>query len=499
MTSQNPKSRQGHAARGTQASEIKNPKYPVPPRSRTGQRIGYTTGSNASAAAKAATIALLTGDWPETVTISLPIGETATMKPVECELTTSDHRPETTESEQSTAVGGPKGRLRTRRSAVSEAFCCMVKDAGDDPDVTHGALICARVRHIETPGISLEGGEGVGRVTLPGLGLEVGGPAINPVPRQQIRDNMADAVREIKPDEPDFLEKHGLEVIISVPAGAELAQKTLNPRLGILGGISILGTTGKVFPYSTAAWRASVIQAVEVAAKNSVAKVVMATGGRSERFAMRLFPELPEVSFVELSVFTGDGLKTCIAHGVRSAVFVGMIGKMVKTAQGHMTTHVAGNQVDFKFLAQVCRDSGAPDELVKAVATANTGRHFLELCQEWHDKAPIQRVVDLALASCEKFVQDNGGALELEVILVDFEGSVLARAKGGQASPSEHPAVEAMPLVQRLSADPAHSYDDETVMGEAKRRGGEYPTGHREAGMQGDEEAEKRKREDARG
>jgi cobalt-precorrin-5B (C1)-methyltransferase len=494
MTSQNPKSSPVRRV-------VQNPKYPVPPRSRSGQRIGYTTGSNAAAAAKAATLALLTGEWPETVTITLPIGETATMKPVECQLTTADRRPSTAQNEQSMAVSG-------QSSVVSEAYCCMVKDAGDDPDVTHGALICARVCHTETPGISLEGGEGVGRVTLPGLGLEVGGPAINPVPRQQIRDNMADAIWEIKPDEPDFLEKHGLEVIISVPAGAELAQKTLNPRLGILGGISILGTTGKVFPYSTAAWRASVIQAVEVAAKNSVAKVVMATGGRSERFAMRLFPELPEVSFVELSVFTGDGLKTCIAHGVRSAVFVGMIGKMVKTAQGHMTTHVAGNQVDFKFLAQVCRDSGAPDELVNAVAAANTGRHFLELCQEWHIKAPIQRVVDLALASCEKFVQDNGGALELEVILVDFEGAMLARAKGGQASPGERPAVEAMPLVQRLSADPAHSYDDETVMGEAKRRGGgdaetrgdedTERRGGEEARTRGDEDPERRKREDAR-
>jgi cobalt-precorrin-5B (C1)-methyltransferase len=470
-------------------STIQNQKYAVPPRSRTGQRTGYTTGSNAAAAAKAATIALLTGQWPETVTITLPIGETATMTPVEQELTTADpfdtpfgrragRRPQTGPPPQpSPSQARKRGRegvaVGGRRSAVGEAYCCMVKDAGDDPDVTHGALICARVRWAETPGITLEGGEGVGRVTLPGLGLEVGGPAINPVPRQQIRDNVTDAVREVRPDEPSFLEKHGLEVIISVPAGAELAKKTLNPRLGIIGGISILGTTGKVFPYSTAAWRASVIQAVEVAAKNSVAKVALATGGRSERFAMRIFPELPKVAFVELSVFTGDALKTCITHGVRSAAFVGMIGKMVKTAQGHMTTHVAGNQVDFKFLAQVCRDSGAPEELVQAIATANTGRHFLELCQEWRFTAPVQRVVDLALASCEKFIRDQDGAMEVEVILVDFDGTVLARAKGGYASQGNRPPVEATPLVQRLSADPAHSYDDETLMGETERRRGE--------------------------
>lgn len=437
--------------------------YPVPPRSRTGRRTGYTTGSNAAAAAKAAAIALLTGQWPETVAITLPIGETVTMTPVERELTTAGQRPPTAAKGNSTSVG--------------EAYCCMVKDAGDDPDVTHGALICARVRWSETPGLTLEGGEGVGRVTLPGLGLEVGGPAINPAPRQQIRANVMDAIRELKPDEPDFLEKYGLEVIISVPAGAELAQKTLNSRLGIIGGISILGTTGKVFPYSTAAWRASVIQAVEVAAGNSIEKLVLATGHRSERFAMRLFPELPRVAFVELSIFTGDALKTCLTHGVRSAVFVGMMGKMVKTAQGHLTTHVAANQVDFEFLAQICRDSGAPEELVQAVAQANTGRRFLELCQAWHFTRPVQRVVDLALASCEKFVRDQGGAMELEVILVDFDGTALARAKGGAAAEGQFPPIETKSLVERLSADPFHSYyDEETVMGEqgseeAERKG----------------------------
>jgi cobalt-precorrin-5B (C1)-methyltransferase len=186
---------------------------------------------------------------------------------------------------------------------------------------------------------------------------------------------------------------------------------------------------------------------------------------------MRIFPELPEVAFVELSVFTGDALKTCIAHGVQAVVFVGMMGKMVKTAQGHMTTHVAGNQVDFAFLAQVCRETGALDELVQAVASANTGRHFLELCQQWGLHAPVQRIVDLALSSCEKFIRDNGGAMELEVILVDFDGTVLARARGGHVAENGTPSLNAVPLVQRLSADPAHSYDDESLMGERRQQG----------------------------
>ena len=204
----------------------KSYKETVPKRNKTGNRTGYTTGSNAAAAAKAATIALLTGSWPEEVTITLPIGETAVMRPVEMQLTDD------------------------------AAFCCMVKDAGDDPDVTHGTLICARVERRPGEGIDLEGGHGVGRVTLPGIGLPVGAPAINIVPQQQIRENVTDAVREAGHDG-DFLDDNQLAVEISVPEGETLAKNTLNAKLGIIGGISILGTTGKVFAYSTASWRAS--------------------------------------------------------------------------------------------------------------------------------------------------------------------------------------------------------------------------------------------------
>ncbi|BAM00431.1 MULTISPECIES: cobalt-precorrin-5B (C(1))-methyltransferase [Caldilinea] len=409
----------------------------VPPRNRRGGRTGYTTGSNAAAAAKAATLALFTRRWPQAVTITLPIGETATMTPVHTRL-----------DDQS-------------------AYCCMIKDAGDDPDVTHGALICAEVRIVATPGIHIDGGVGVGRVTLPGIGLPVGAAAINPVPRRQIEENVRDAVIAAAPGGAAWLVDHGLEVIISVPDGERLAQRTLNPRLGILGGISILGTTGKVFPYSTAAWRASVVQAVEMAATNHVERVVLATGGRSERFAMQLFPELPEIAFVELSVFTGDALKTCVAMGVRSVVFVGMIGKMIKTAQGHMQTHVAGNQVDFAFLARVCQEAGAPEALVEAVAGANTGRHFLELCLDAGFLAPLQRIAELALEACLDFVRKQGGGLEMETILIDFDGNVLGRARGVIAPPeAEAPRGAAVPLLQRLADDPAHAYDDDEPLEE---------------------------------
>ncbi len=373
-------------------------RYAVPPRNKRGARTGYTTGTNAAAAAKAATLALLTGRWPEQVTVTLPIGETTAMRPVE------------------------------QRMGEGWAFCCTVKDAGDDPDVTHGALICARACLTDEPGIAIKGGPGVGVVTRPGLGLPVGEPAINPVPRRQIHQNVADAVSQVRPEGLAFLERRGIEVTISVPAGEELAKKTLNPRLGIVGGISILGTTGKVYPYSTSAWRASVVQAVEVAARNGLDHLVLTTGGRSERFAMRLFPHLPELAFVQMSVFTGAALKTCVREDVRRVTLVGMIGKLIKTAQGHMTTHVAGNQVDFAFLADLCRRAGAPSSLVGAVAAANTGRHVLELCQAAGVMAPVIRVVELAADACADFVARQGGTMRLDVLLVDFDGTPLARA-----------------------------------------------------------------------
>jgi cobalt-precorrin-5B (C1)-methyltransferase len=182
---------------------------------------------------------------------------------------------------------------------------------------------------------------------------------------------------------------------------------------------------------------------------------------------MQLFPELPEIAFVELSVFTGDALKTCVAMGVRSVVFVGMIGKMIKTAQGHMQTHVAGNQVDFAFLARVCQEAGAPEALVEAVAGANTGRHFLELCLDAGFLAPLQRIAELALEACLDFVRKQGGGLEMETILIDFDGNVLGRARGVIAPPeAEAPRGAAVPLLQRLADDPAHAYDDDEPLEE---------------------------------
>src|SRR6266516_1095852 len=307
----------------------------VPPRQRRGLRRGFTTGACATGAALAAARGLLDRTTVETVTVHLPAGFDATF---------AVHRFE-------------------RRRA--EVLASVVKDAGDDPDVTHGAEICARVSWVEQPGIDLRGGPGVGTVTRPGLGLEVGGPAINPVPRRMLNEHLEALLGRT-------IEERGLEVTIEVPRGEAMAKKTLNGRLGIVGGISILGTTGIVVPYSTAAWRASVEQAVDVAAANGQRHIVLSTGGRSEQFAMKRLPELPEVAFVEMGEFTGHCLKRCARLGAARASLAGMVGKMSKIAMGHFMTHVAGNQVDLLFLADLAAECGAAPSVVDQIRAANT-------------------------------------------------------------------------------------------------------------------------------
>jgi cobalt-precorrin-5B (C1)-methyltransferase len=355
---------------------------------RRGMRTGYTTGACAAAAAKAATRALVEQHAVDAVTIHLPAGVDATFALATCALEPSACR------------------------------CSVIKDAGDDPDVTHGAEICATVRWVDDPGIHLRGGQGVGVVTRPGLGLAIDGPAINPVPQRMIREAVADAAG-------DALAGRGLEVEISVPRGEELAKRTLNGRLGIVGGISILGTTGIVQPWSTAAWRASVEQAIDVAAANGQRHVVLTTGGRSEKFAMGILA-LPEVAFVEMGIFTGRALRRCVARDVRRVSLAGMIGKFSKLAQGHFQTHVAGNQVDPGYLAEVAARAGAGEPLLAEIRAANSARHVQELILGAGFSGFFDLIAAQVAARCAAHV---AGKLEIEAILFDFDGRMLGRAE----------------------------------------------------------------------
>ncbi len=345
---------------------------------RGGLRTGWTTGTCASAAAKGAAIGLVTGTVPSEVEVGLP--------------------------------GGRRARFAVEVEAADR--CAVVKDAGDDPDCTDGARMTAEVAESGT--FSLRAGPGVGTVTKPGLGLDVGSPAINPVPRRMIAAALADVTAA------------PLAVTFSVPGGEAMAARTSNARLGIVGGISILGTTGIVRPFSTAAYRASVTQQIDVAAAQGESVVVLATGSRSERAAMRLRPDLPDVCFVEVGDFTGTALRRAAAAGIRHALLVAMAGKITKLAAGVMMTHFHRSQVDGELLAAAARDSGSRAEVVAAATETATARHFFETCVTHGDVAPLQRVCALARAACQAH---TGGTVETEVVMVDFEGeAVVARA-----------------------------------------------------------------------
>ncbi|REE95725.1 cobalt-precorrin-5B (C(1))-methyltransferase [Thermomonospora umbrina] len=365
-------------------------------------RTGWTTGACASAAAKAATALLRTGEPADHVQIALPSGNRVTFKVEDSAL----------EGERARAV--------------------VVKDAGDDPDVTHGAHITARVSWSDTPGIELDGGEGVGVVTKPGLGLEPGGPAINPVPRRMITHAVAEALLgddlDAAPEDAgapaDPESGRGVRVVISVPDGERMARKTTNKRLGILGGISILGTTGIVRPFSTASWRASVEQAVSVMAAQGESTLVLCTGGRTEKGAMKMLPKLPDVCFVEVGDFTGAALRRAVEHGLRQVVFVGMAGKLTKLASGILMTHYTRSRVSTELLGEITTDMGGTPELAAEVAVANTARHAYELWERAGLLGPCGRELCRRVAGVlERFcAEEAGGELAAQVVLVDFTG-----------------------------------------------------------------------------
>jgi cobalt-precorrin-5B (C1)-methyltransferase len=346
-------------------------------------RTGFTTGACSAAAAKAAAELLTQGYLPATVDILFPDGRRRRF-PVD-----------------SAGIGPPES-----------ATAVVVKDAGDDPDVTHGARLTVTITAREDGEVVLHGGEGVGVVTKPGLGLEVGGPAINPVPREMITT----AVREVIGD-------RGAEVTISVPGGEKMAYKTTNRRLGILGGISILGTTGIVRPFSTASWRSSVEQAVSVLASQGGRTAVLSTGGRTEKAAMRLLPDEPEVAFIEVGDFTGAALRRAVEHGLDDVVFVGMIGKLTKLASGVVMTHYTRSKVDTELLGRITAEFGGDAEQVAEVEQAATARRAYEV---WEQNGCLSACADrlcvMVAAILERFSVECGRRLRARVAMVDFTG-----------------------------------------------------------------------------
>ena len=350
-------------------------------------RTGFTTGTCATAAARAALVSIITKNKVDSIQVSLPKEKKITIKIVSC------------------------------RFDQNSARCSVIKDGGDDPDVTHGAEIVVDLQITPNTGqIEIDGGEGVGRVTKPGLGLDVGAAAINPTPKKMITQNLTDAGKEI-------LKKNGIKAIISVPKGKEIAPKTDNPRLGIMGGISILGTTGIVVPYSTASFAASIRQSLDVTIAMKDNTVVLTTGGRSEDFARKEIT-LPDHCFVQMGDFSGYTIQQCAKKSIKKAYVAGFIGKLTKIAMGVKQTHVKGSKVDMDFLADIAQKCNTSKETIDEIKKANTARHVQEIIVknkvEGFFDAICKEVYDQMRAHSENKV-------EIQVILFDFDGCALGR------------------------------------------------------------------------
>ncbi|CAM4376729.1 cobalt-precorrin-5B (C(1))-methyltransferase [Paenibacillus alkaliterrae] len=352
-------------------------------------RHGYTTGACATATAKAAVTMLITQNKVEQAEIWLPAGFFHTFELIECEMT------------------------------QDMAQCATIKDGGDDPDATHKAKIICTVTWSGGEGIELDGGIGVGRVTKPGLPVPVGEAAINPVPRRMITSAVQEVLNEYEVD-------RGVRVVISVPDGEEIAKKTLNSRLGILGGISILGTRGTVVPFSTSAYKASIVQAIQVAKATGCKHIVLTTGGSSEKYAMKLLPELTEEAFVQMGDFVGFSLKHAKRLGMERVSLIGMMGKFSKVAQGVMMVHSKSAPVDLNFLAGVAVQAGGDDALRDAILGANTASHASDLAIEAGLETYFQLLCKYA---SEHAVSHVDGGMVVETVLVTMKGDVLGRVE----------------------------------------------------------------------
>ena len=354
---------------------------------KTKLKTGYTTGSSATAASKAALLSIINQKKIESVDILLPKRSYVQIPIHSCHF----------ESDK--------------------AKCSVIKNGGDDPDVTHGAEIIVDLSFTEkVNGIEIDGGEGVGIVTKPGLGLEINKPAINPVPKKMIIENLREIGKEV------LLEK-GIRVVISVPKGKELGPKTDNPRLGIINGISILGTSGIVIPFSTASYAASIRQNLDVAIAAGNDTVVLTTGGRSEDFAKKIV-DLPVHCFVQMGDFSGYTIQQCSRKNIKRAYVVGFIGKIAKMAAGVKQTHVKGSKVDMSFLAELARRCNSSESVIQEIRKANTARHVSEIIQENEIKGFFDLICDETYKHMRKHSEEK---VPIDVILFDFEGNILAR------------------------------------------------------------------------
>ena len=350
-------------------------------------RKGWTTGACATAATIAAYQALLSGQVPDPVTIRLPGGKT------------------------------PAFRLHSHEIEPDVASTSVIKDAGDDPDITHGAEIVSTVRLGPAgSGIRFFAGVGVGTVTLPGLPLGVGEPAINPKPREIITENLLQTARSLQQGS-----SVDLDVTLSIPNGEELAKKTMNGRLGIVGGLSILGTTGIVVPYSCASWIHSIHRGIDVARAAGIQHVAASTGSTSENAVRRIY-QLPETALIDMGDFAGGMLKYLREHPVKRVTIAGGFAKLAKLAQGKMDLHSSRSRVNMDGLADEASSLGASNEIAASIKCANTAMAALDISLD-HGLALSDRI---AVQAREAALATLSGGVHLNVMVFDRNGTLVA-------------------------------------------------------------------------
>lgn len=348
-------------------------------------RTGFTTGACAAAAAKAATYSIVNSEEVDCIKSILPNGDEVEFELIYCNL-----------------------------NSIQSSRCAIRKESGDDPDCTNQAHITADVILNNSDSIEIIGGDGVATVTKGGIGLEIGGPAINQVPRKNIREMVESELVNSK--------YSGAVVKISVPGGQEMAKKTINERLGLIGGISIIGTTGIVKPYSTSSYIASVKQSVEVVSENNLDTIVLTTGGRTEKYAMALYPDLYKMSFIQAGDFIGVALKTAVRTKIKKVIIVGMVGKMAKIADSKFMTHAIGSEVNTIMLSSIVNNIGADESIVDEIKNANTARHVLEICKKNNIDNFCPKLSEMVVAESNKYTNSS---LDIICHVVDFNGSIL--------------------------------------------------------------------------
>ena len=374
-----------------------------------GLRKGYTTGTCAAAAAKAAAIAFFTGRKIKEVQTILPAGEAVTLPVYRCEI------------------------------GKETATASVIKDAGDDPDVTNGAEIIAEIQgqgpRVKGQGdkafqftvyslqFTVYGGKGVGIVTKPGLAIPIGEPAINPVPRKMIEESVKEAVGYLNSEL--RTPNSELYLTLSVPDGEEIAKKTMNARLGITGGISILGTTGIVEPLSLSAYRHSIVCALDVAVASGCREILFSTGRSSEKVAEKEI-KLPEEAFILVGDHMGFALKEARnkMHDARckKIIIVGQFGKFSKLAAGHFETHCSDSGIELKFLANLAKDADANKDIIESIRNANTARQVFFILKE----QGLEKVLRMV---CKRVKENSAeiAGIDMGCMLVGYNEEVVVK------------------------------------------------------------------------